>query len=85
MLAGLFWPGAILFCVLWLATAAATRLSSASALTASAVTPIVLLFVAGWQFALLFAVLSLILWWRHRDNLARLIAGTETRIGEKRS
>ena len=84
LLAGLVWPAAILFCALWLATAFATRLSSASALTASALTPIVLLFVAGWRLALLFAVLSVILWWRHRDNLARLMAGTETRIGEKR-
>lgn len=84
LLAGLFWPAAILFCALWLATAFVTRLSSASALTASALTPIVLLFVAGWRLALLFAVLSVILWWRHRDNLARLMAGTETRIGETR-
>jgi glycerol-3-phosphate acyltransferase PlsY len=84
LLAGLFWPAAILFCAVWLAMAFATRLSSASALAASVVTPVVLLFVSGWPLALLFALLSLLLWWRHRENIARLMAGTETRIGEKR-
>jgi glycerol-3-phosphate acyltransferase PlsY len=84
VLAGLFWPGAILFCAVWLVTAVVSRLSSLSALLASLATPMVLLFVAGWQLALAFAILSVILWWRHRDNLARLRAGTETRIGEKR-
>ena len=32
-------------------------------------------YVAGWPLALLFALLSVLLWWRHRDNLARLMAG----------
>jgi glycerol-3-phosphate acyltransferase PlsY len=85
VLAGLFWPAAILFCALWLATAVISRLSSLSALVASLVTPFALIVMPGWRLALLFAVLSPILWWRHRDNLARLIAGTETHIGDKRS
>ena len=85
LLAALFWPAALLFCAVWLATALISRLSSLSALLASLVTPLVLAFVAGWQLALLFALLSVLLWWRHRENLARLMAGTETRIGEKRS
>jgi glycerol-3-phosphate acyltransferase PlsY len=84
VLAGLFWPGAILFCAVWLVTAVVSRLSSLSALLASLATPVALLFVTGWRLALAFAILSVILWWRHRDNLARLRAGTETRIGEKR-
>jgi glycerol-3-phosphate acyltransferase PlsY len=85
LLAALFWPAALLFCALWLATAFISRLSSLSALVASLVTPFALLVMPGWHLALLFALLSVLLWWRHRDNLARLMAGTETRIGEKRS
>ncbi len=84
VLAGLWWPGAIFFCVAWLATAFATRISSASALTASLLTPIVVLIFAGGWLALLFAVLSAILWWRHAANIQRLMAGTETRIGGAR-
>ena len=42
VLIGLFWPAAVVFCVLWIATAAITRYSSLSALVASVVTPIFL-------------------------------------------
>jgi glycerol-3-phosphate acyltransferase PlsY len=84
IIAGLWWPGAIFFCLAWLATAFASRISSASALTASLLTPIVVLIFAGWPLALFFALLSLILWWRHSENIARLVAGTESRIGAKR-
>jgi len=84
VLAGLWWPGAVFFCLAWVVTAFATRISSAGALTASLVTPIVLVFFAGWPIALLFVVLTLVLWWRHADNIRRLLSGTETRIGAKR-
>ena len=84
LLAGLWWPGAIFFCLAWVVTAYATRISSASALTASVLTPILLFFFAGWPITLLFVALTAILWWRHADNIRRLIAGTETRIGAKR-
>jgi acyl phosphate:glycerol-3-phosphate acyltransferase len=84
LLAGLFWPTAIFFCAIWAATALATRLSSASALLASLLTPILLLFVANGAVAALFAVLTVLLWWRHAENIRRLLAGTETKIGEKR-
>jgi len=82
--AALWWPGAVFFCAAWLATAFTTRISSASALTASLLTPIVALIFAGWPLALLLAVMSLILWWRHADNIRRLIAGSESRIGAAR-
>ncbi len=83
ILAGLWWPGAIFFCLAWLATAVVTRISSASALTASLLTPFVVAWFAGWPMALLFAVLTIVLWWRHSENLSRLMAGTEKRIGAK--
>lgn len=84
LLAGLFWPAAIFFCAIWVATALATRLSSASALLASLLTPILLFFVANGTVAALFAVLTVLLWWRHAENIRRLLAGTETKIGAKR-
>ena len=84
ILAGLWWPGAIFFCLAWIATAFVTRISSASALTASLLSPIVVLIFAGWPLALFFAALSVILWWRHAENIRRLMAGSESRIGIKR-
>ena len=84
ILVGLFWPAAILFCVFWLITAVISRYSSLSALVASFVTPIFL----WWWFdqpllAALFAVLTVLLFYMHRANISRLLAGTEGKIGQK--
>ncbi len=83
VLIGLFWPAAIVFCVLWLATAATSRYSSLSALVASFVTPIFLWWFLHPALAALFAVMTLLLFYAHRDNIKRLQAGTEGRIGQK--
>ena len=83
VLVGLFWPAAIVFCVLWLATAATSRYSSLSALVASFITPIFLWWFGHPALAALFAVLTLLLFYAHRENIKRLQAGTEGRIGEK--
>jgi glycerol-3-phosphate acyltransferase PlsY len=83
VLLGLFWPAAVVFCVLWLATAFTSRYSSLSALVASFVTPIFLWWFGHAALASLFAVLTLLLFYKHRENIARLQAGTEGRIGEK--
>jgi len=61
VLIGLFWPAAIVFCALWLATAVATRYSSLSALVASFVTPIFLWSLGHGALASLFAVLTVLL------------------------
>jgi glycerol-3-phosphate acyltransferase PlsY len=83
VLFGLAWPVGLLFCLIWLATAALTRYSSLAALLASAATPVAL-WLSGWPAAaLLFAVLMLILFARHRENIARLLNGTEGKIGGK--
>src|SRR3954464_14527145 len=83
VLLGLFWPAAVVFCVLWLATAATTRYSSLSGLVASFVTPIFLWWFGHPALAALFAVLTLLLFWVHRENIRRLQAGTEGKIGQK--
>ncbi len=83
VLIGLFWPAAVIFCVLWVATAFTSRYSSLSALVASFVTPIFLWFFGHAALAALFAVLTLLLFYMHRENITRLQAGTEGRIGEK--
>jgi glycerol-3-phosphate acyltransferase PlsY len=82
ILIGLFWPAAILFCVIWLAMAFALRYSSASALVASVVTPLFLWWFGQAMLALLFAVLTLLLIYMHRENIRRLLAGTEGKIGQ---
>ena len=78
------WPAVLAFVVVWLGTAYLTRYSSLGALLASLVTPIILVFVFHDRIGGLFVVLTAILWWRHADNIRRLWAGTESRIGAKR-
>src|SRR6202795_4674316 len=83
VLIGLFWPAAVIFCVLWLATAFTSRYSSLAALVAAFVTPLFLWWFGHPALASLFAVLTLLLFYMHRENIKRLQAGTEGRIGEK--
>jgi acyl phosphate:glycerol-3-phosphate acyltransferase len=80
-LPGPAWPAVFAFIIAWAATAYFTRYSSLSALVASLVTPIVLIFVFHDRIGGLFVVLTAILWWRHAENIRRLIAGSESRIG----
>jgi acyl phosphate:glycerol-3-phosphate acyltransferase len=82
ILIGLFWPAAVLFCALWLVTAVLTRYSSLAALVASVATPIFLWWFGHVALALLFAVLTLLLFYVHRENIKRLQAGSEGRIGK---
>ena len=81
VLLGLHWPTMIFAALVWIGTAAATRYSSLAALVASAAAPLLLLLQGFTALALLFAVLAVILWARHRENISRLAAGQETRIG----
>jgi len=83
VLIGFAWPVAAAFGLIWAGVAAITRYSSLSALVASAATPFILWFIADSRVAILFAILTVLLFVMHRANIARLLAGTETRIGHK--
>jgi acyl phosphate:glycerol-3-phosphate acyltransferase len=82
-LIGLKVLAALAFAAIWLGIAALTRYSSLSALIASAATPAVLWFLGERQMAELTVLLAILLWWKHRENLQRLTAGTEGKIGSK--
>lgn len=71
--------------VIWLATAVVSRYSSLAAITAAAVAPILALAWHGsGALALVVGLMCLLLIWRHRGNIGRLIAGTENAIGSKK-
>jgi acyl phosphate:glycerol-3-phosphate acyltransferase len=75
------WQAAAAFGIVWLAVAYFTRYSSAAALAASALTPFTLLAFGKSGGALIFGLMTILLWERHRANIARLATGTESRIG----
>jgi acyl phosphate:glycerol-3-phosphate acyltransferase len=83
ILAGLAWPAALAFAVIWLAVAGLTRYSSLASLLASAATPAVLWFNDDRLEAQLFIVLTILAWIVHRENIERLIKGSESKIGKK--
>ncbi|PYE45899.1 acyl-phosphate glycerol-3-phosphate acyltransferase [Rhizobium sp. PP-F2F-G20b] len=83
VLLGLAPPVVLVFAACWLIVAKVTRYSSLSALVATVVVPVVLLVAGYGRIGLLFVVLSIITWIKHRANIERLIAGTEGRIGQK--
>ncbi|KMO32300.1 glycerol-3-phosphate acyltransferase [Methylobacterium variabile] len=83
VLLGLFPLGVLVFAAVWLGLAFLLRYSSASALAASAATPVALWAFGQGRLAVLFCVLALLLWWKHAPNIRRLAAGTEGRIGQK--
>ena len=83
VLLGLHWPTMIVASLVWIATAAATRYSSLSALLASVVAPVTLVLFGQPQAASVCVVLTLLIFVRHRTNLKRLIAGEESKIGAR--
>ncbi|MBB2970915.1 glycerol-3-phosphate 1-O-acyltransferase PlsY [Mesorhizobium sp. RMAD-H1] len=83
VLIGFAWQGALVFAAVWLAVAFVTRYSSLSALVAAVAVPIALYFLGLRDVALLFAIMSLIVFIKHRANIARLLNGTEGKIGAK--
>ena len=81
---GLYWPAALIFCLAWLAAAFSSRYSSFAALTASAITPIFLWWITkSAPLGMLAMVLTILLWFMHRENIKRLLNGTEGKIGQK--
>jgi glycerol-3-phosphate acyltransferase PlsY len=83
LLIGLAWPGALIFCAIWLVVAWVSRYSSLAALVASALIPPALLLLHRPDAAALFLVLTVLTWIMHRANIARLLAGSESRVGQK--
>jgi acyl phosphate:glycerol-3-phosphate acyltransferase len=77
------WPAVIGFGLVWIAVAAVSRYSSLAGLVASAITPLILWFEGDDRIAVLFVVLTLLVWVMHRTNIAHLLAGTERKIGER--
>jgi glycerol-3-phosphate acyltransferase PlsY len=83
ILLGLLWHAALVFCAVWLITAVISRYSSLSALLAAVATPIFLWWSGQPALTALFAVLTLLVFYAHRENISRLLAGTEGKIGQK--
>ena len=83
VLIGLAWQSALVFGAIWLSIFALTRYSSLAALLASIAVPISIYFMGYPQIALLFVLLSVLVWVFHRENISRLMKGSENKFGKK--
>ena len=83
ILLALAWPVGLATCGVWLAAALVTRTSSVAALTAAASASLWLFVFDEGRTLLLTMILTILVYLRHRDNLARIKAGTEPKIGRK--
>ncbi|HJP08722.1 MAG TPA: glycerol-3-phosphate 1-O-acyltransferase PlsY [Arenicellales bacterium] len=84
VLAALDWQLGGLLAGTWLVIALVSRYSSLAALTAATATPFYAWWLSGeWLYVVLGVALAFLLFLRHRQNISRLIAGTESRIGKK--
>lgn len=80
---GLAWPVALAMGAVWLSVAAATRYASLASMSAAVFAPLAAVVVIPHPAAMLcLALIAAFIIWRHRENIARLKAGTESRIGE---
>jgi glycerol-3-phosphate acyltransferase PlsY len=82
VLLGFSWIAVLIFGAIWIGVAALTRYSSLSGLMACAITPLVLWGAGKLDEAALFIVMSVLVFIMHRANIARLMAGTEAKIGQ---
>ena len=83
VLLAFWWQGLVAFAVVWLAMAYLFRYSSLAALAATIAAPLAFWFAGRSDVAILFCVMSAIAWFMHRENIKRLLSGSESKIGNK--
>ncbi|GGC02009.1 glycerol-3-phosphate acyltransferase [Novosphingobium endophyticum] len=82
---GLAWPAGLAYAATWIGLLLATRISSVAGMSAALVAPLVALTLGEQRPALVLAVIAAIVLFQHRENIARLRAGTEPKVGGKKS
>ena len=83
LLFALAWPIGVAAGATWLATAAIFRFSSLAALLTAVMTPLWIILMGFNSLFLLSLCLTGVIYWRHRENIIRLIRGQESKIGQK--
>ena len=85
LLLAAMWQAGVAFGVIWLLTALIFRMSSFAALLATIAVPVIAYFINplgdDW---IVFGALAVLIYWRHRANIQRILAGTEPKIGAKK-
>jgi glycerol-3-phosphate acyltransferase PlsY len=81
---GLAWPIGLAYAVTWLGMLGLSRISSLGGMCAALIAPVAAALLGYTQYALALALLALLVLFLHRENIARLRAGTEPKVGSKK-
>lgn len=81
---GLFWQGGAIYAAAWIGGLLIFRISSVAGLLAALMAPIAAAYFGRYELVALLVACTLIVFWKHRENIERLMDGTEPRIGRKR-
>jgi glycerol-3-phosphate acyltransferase PlsY len=84
ILIALAWPVGLAACATWLVVALITRTSSVAALMAAGTSSLWLFWFGEGRMLLLVVLMTLLVYIRHAENLKRIKAGTEPKIGQKK-
>jgi acyl phosphate:glycerol-3-phosphate acyltransferase len=80
---GLLWQGGVVYGVAWIGALLIFRISSLAGLIAAMTAPIAAAYFGRYDLVAMLIACSLIVFWKHRENIERLLGGTEPRIGAK--
>jgi len=80
---GLFWQGGLVYAGVWILTLLVKRMSSLAGLLAAVSAPLAALYFGHVEIVALLTACSLLVFWKHRENIERIIKGTEPRVGSK--
>lgn len=80
----LLWQGGVIYAVTWIGALAIFRISSVAGLLAALMAPIAAAYFERYDLVAMLVACTLIIFWKHRANIERLIDGTEPRIGKNK-
>jgi glycerol-3-phosphate acyltransferase PlsY len=78
------WHCALVYALVWLGLLGLLRISSVAGMAAAVSAPVSAAFFSDFDIVLLLLALALLVLWKHRENIDRLLSGTEPRIGAKK-
>ncbi len=80
----LHWPSGLLFAAVWILALVVTRYSSVGGMSAALAAPIGAGILGRLDLSILFFGFTLLVWWKHRSNVGRLLKGSEPKVGKSR-
>ncbi|MGZ8283734.1 MAG: glycerol-3-phosphate 1-O-acyltransferase PlsY [Allosphingosinicella sp.] len=81
VVAALLWPAALIAAAVWILALLLTRYSSVGGMSAAVAAPVAAAALGGMEYMPLFAGFALLVLWKHRANIGRLLGGTEPKVG----